>query len=263
MPVDMCLPLLSAGEMRDREAWQGPVREAGVPAVELRRIDKRFGAVHANREVTLAVAPGTIHGIVGENGAGKSTLMSILYGFYRADRGEVRIAGRTAEIGSSEDAIAAGIGMVHQHFMLVDTFTVVENVILGAEGGALLASGTARARKTLERLAREYALEVPPDAVVGDLPVGLQQRVEILKALYRGADILILDEPTGTLTPQEADHLFHILRRLRAQGKTVILITHKLREIMARHLAAAPGDRRDAGLGRAGRLHEPERAETT
>ena len=215
------------------EEPRSTVEESGSLAVELRRIDKRFGAVHANRDVSLEVAPGTIHGIVGENGAGKSTLMSILYGFYRADRGEIRVAGRPVALGSSEDAIAAGIGMVHQHFMLVDTFTVVENVILGAEGGALLASGSERARRELERLAREYALEVPPDALVGDLPVGLQQRVEILKALYRGAEILILDEPTGTLTPQEADHLFRILRRLRAQGKTVILITHKLREIMA------------------------------
>ena len=212
---------------------QHTTEEAGAPAVELRRIDKRFGAVHANRDVSLAIAPGTIHGIVGENGAGKSTLMSILYGFYRADGGEIRIGGRPVVIGGSEDAIAAGIGMVHQHFMLVDTFTVVENVILGAEGGALLASGSDRARRELERLAHEYALEVSPDAVVGELPVGLQQRVEILKALYRGADILILDEPTGTLTPQEADHLFRILRRLKGQGKTVILITHKLREIMA------------------------------
>ena len=208
-------------------------QETGAPAVELRRIDKRFGAVHANRDVSLTIAPGTIHGIVGENGAGKSTLMSILYGFYRADRGEIRIAGRPVAIESSEDAIAAGVGMVHQHFMLVDTFTVVENVILGAEGGALLARGADRARRELERLAHEYALEVPPDALVGDLPVGLQQRVEILKALCRGAEILILDEPTGTLAPREAEHLFRILRRLRAQGKTVILITHKLREIMA------------------------------
>ena len=219
--------------MPSRENRRRAAPAPGAPAVELRGIDKRFGAVHANRDVSLEVAPGTIHGIVGENGAGKSTLMSVLYGFYRADRGEVRIAGGPVAIGSSEDAIAAGIGMVHQHFMLVDTFTVVENVILGAEGGALLASGAGRARRELERLAREYALEVPPDAVVGDLPVGLQQRVEILKALYRGAEVLILDEPTGTLTPQEAGHLFRILRRLKTQGKTVILITHKLREIMA------------------------------
>ena len=219
--------------MSSPEERRNAAPATGAPAVELRRIDKRFGAVHANRDVSLSVATGTIHGIVGENGAGKSTLMSILYGFYRADRGEIRIAGRPAAIRSSEDAIAAGIGMVHQHFMLVDTFTVVENVILGAEGGPLLASGTSRARRELAELARDYALEVPPDARVGDLPVGLQQRVEILKALYRGAEILVLDEPTGTLTPQEADHLFRILRRLRGQGKTVVLITHKLREIMA------------------------------
>ena len=219
--------------MPSREEGRSTAPETGVPAVELCRIGKRFGAVHANRDVSLAIAPGTIHGIVGENGAGKSTLMSILYGFYRADRGEIRVAGRRVAIESSEDAIAVGIGMVHQHFMLVDTFTVVENVILGAEGGALLASGTDRARRELERLASEYALEVPPDAVVGELSVGFQQRVEILKALYRGAEILILDEPTGTLAPQEADHLFRILRRLKSQGKTVILITHKLREIMA------------------------------
>lgn len=204
-----------------------------TPAIELVGIDKRFGAVHANRDVSLAVAAGSIHGIVGENGAGKSTLMSILYGFYEADAGEIRIAGRPAAIRSAADAIAAGIGMVHQHFMLVPTFTVLENVMLGAEGAALLAAGRARARAELERLERNYGLEVAPDALVGDLPVGLQQRVEILKALYRGARILILDEPTGVLTPQETDRLFDILRALKAEGVTVVLITHKLREIMA------------------------------
>ena len=219
--------------MSSSEKRRNTTPTAGAPAVELLRINKWFGAVHANRDVSLSVAPGTIHGIVGENGAGKSTLMSILYGFHRADRGEIRIAGRPVAIRGSEDAIAAGIGMVHQHFMLVDTFTVVENVILGAEGGRLLAPGTHRARGELAELASEYALEVPPDALVGDLPVGLQQRVEILKALYRGAEILVLDEPTGTLAPQEADHLFRILRRLKGQGKTIVLITHKLREIMA------------------------------
>ena len=215
-----------------RAALRAEMPGSVVPAVELLGVDKRFGRVHANRDVSLAVARGAIHGLVGENGAGKSTLMSILYGFYRADRGEIRVAGRPVAIEDSEDAIAAGIGMVHQHFMLVDTFTVVENVVLGAEGGTLLASGELRARRVLERLARDYALEVPPDARVGDLSVGLQQRVEILKALFRGAEILILDEPTGALTPQEADHLFRILRRLKAQGKTLILITHKLREVM-------------------------------
>jgi len=203
------------------------------PAIELVDINKHFGPVHANRDVSLRVDRATIHGIIGENGAGKSTLMSILYGFYQADSGEIRVAGRPCTIRSPDDAIAAGIGMVHQHFMLVDTFTVLENVLLGTEGGFVLAGGMAKAREELHRLEREYSLDVDPDALVGDLPVGLQQRVEILKALHKGADTLILDEPTGVLTPQEADQLFRILRTLREQGKTVILITHKLREIMA------------------------------
>ncbi len=204
-----------------------------VPAIELRGIDKRFGAVHANRDIDLTVARGSVHGIVGENGAGKSTLMSILYGFYQADRGDILIDGQLAIIRDSAAAIAAGIGMVHQHFMLVESFSVLENIVLGVEGSALLAPGKARARTELAHLAREYAMDVDLDAIVGDLPVGQQQRVEILKALYRGAAILVLDEPTAVLTPQEADHLFRILRLLRDQGKTIILITHKLREIMA------------------------------
>ena len=203
------------------------------PAIELRGIDKRFGAVHANKEIDLKVDKGTIHGIVGENGAGKSTLMSILYGFYQADAGTIHVDGKLCDIKGSEDAIAAGIGMVHQHFMLVETFSVLENVILGVEGGAVLRDGVDRAREELQRLEREYSLDIDPDAIVGDLSVGLQQRVEILKALFRGAEILILDEPTGVLTPQEADHLFRILETLKEQGKTVVLITHKLREIMA------------------------------
>ena len=204
-----------------------------TPAIELIGIDKRFGAVHANKDVTLSIGQGSIHGIIGENGAGKSTLMSILFGFYAADKGEIKVRGETAKIKSSSDAIALGIGMVHQHFMLVDPFTVLENVVLGAEGGKLIGPALAKARTELTRLARDYELDVDPDAIVGELPVGLQQRVEILKALYRGADVLILDEPTGVLTPDEADHLFRILGQLRDQGKTVILITHKLREIMA------------------------------
>jgi simple sugar transport system ATP-binding protein len=203
------------------------------PAIELRGIDKRFGAVHANNSIDLRIEKGTIHGIVGENGAGKSTLMSILYGFYQADAGTIHVDGNLCDIKGSEDAIAAGIGMVHQHFMLVEPFSVLENVILGVEGGAVLREGVDKARKELKRLESEYSLDVDPDAVVGDLSVGLQQRVEILKALYRGAEILILDEPTGVLTPQEADHLFRILGTLKEQGKTVVLITHKLREIMA------------------------------
>ena len=203
------------------------------PAIELRGIDKRFGAVHANKEIDLKVDKGTIHGIVGENGAGKSTLMSILYGFYQADGGTIHVDGELCDIKGSDDAISVGIGMVHQHFMLVETFSVLENVILGVEGGAVLRDGVSKAREELERLEREYSLNIDPDAIVGDLSVGLQQRVEILKALYRGAEILILDEPTGVLTPQEADHLFRILETLKEQGKTVVLITHKLREIMA------------------------------
>ncbi|RWB28682.1 MAG: ABC transporter ATP-binding protein [Mesorhizobium sp.] len=202
-------------------------------AIELIGINKSFGAVRANRDINLEIVRGTIHGIVGENGAGKSTLMSILYGFYQADSGEIRVGGQPASIKSPNDAIALGIGMVHQHFMLVDNFTVLENVILGAESDALLKKSIAKARSELERLEREYGLEVDPDAIIEELPVGLQQRVEILKALYRGAEILILDEPTGVLTPAEADHLFRILRQLKEQGKTIVLITHKLREIMA------------------------------
>lgn len=202
-------------------------------AIELIGINKSFGAVRANRDINLEITRGTIHGIVGENGAGKSTLMSILYGFYQADSGEIRVGGKPASIKTPNDAIAQGIGMVHQHFMLVDNFSVLENIILGAESDALLNKSIAKARSELERLEREYGLEVDPDAIIEELPVGLQQRVEILKALYRGAEILILDEPTGVLTPAEADHLFRILKQLKDQGKTVVLITHKLREIMA------------------------------
>ena len=198
----------------------------------MRGISKAFGPVQANKDISIQVARGTIHGIIGENGAGKSTLMSILYGFYKADAGEIFIGGKLTPIPDSQSAIRAGIGMVFQHFKLVQNFTVLENVILGAEGGALLRGAMAKARKTLGELAREYELDVDPDAVIEELSVGHQQRVEILKALYRQADILILDEPTGVLTPAEADQLFRILRGLKDQGKTVILITHKLREIM-------------------------------
>lgn len=204
-----------------------------MPAIELRHIHKRFGAVQANQDVNLVVEAGTIHGIIGENGAGKSTLMSILYGFYQADSGEIQVNGTPTRIASSQDAIRAGIGMVHQHFMLVDPFTVLENVVLGAESGFSLDHSLRTARTALLKLEQEYGLEVDLNAQVDKLPVGLQQRVEILKALYRGADILILDEPTGVLTPQEADELFRILAELRKQGKTIVLITHKLREIMA------------------------------
>ncbi|TCQ29799.1 ABC transporter ATP-binding protein [Rhizobium sp. PP-CC-3G-465] len=202
-------------------------------AIELRGIDKSFGPVHANKNINLVVKKGTIHGIIGENGAGKSTLMSILYGFYQADRGDILVDGKVLTIKDPNAAIASGIGMVHQHFMLVENFTVLENVMLGAEDSPVLNASISKARIELKRLEKEYALEVNPDAIIEELPVGLQQRVEILKALYRKADILILDEPTGVLTPPEADHLFRILEQLKNEGKTIILITHKLREIMA------------------------------
>jgi simple sugar transport system ATP-binding protein len=203
-----------------------------APAIELKGISKAFGPVQANKDISMSVKRGTIHGIVGENGAGKSTLMSILYGFYKADRGEIFINGELTPIHDSQAAIRAGIGMVHQHFKLVENFTVVENVILGAEDGAMLTPSISKARKLLRELSEEYGLKVDPDAVIEDLSVGHQQRVEILKQLYRHADILILDEPTGVLTPAEADQLFRILERLKEEGKTIILITHKLREIM-------------------------------
>jgi len=202
-------------------------------AIELRGINKRFGPVWANRNIDLKIKRGEIHGIVGENGAGKSTLMSILYGFYTADSGEIFVNGKLEQITDSRHALRLGIGMVHQHFMLVDNFSILENVVLGAEDSVLLASSLDKARRELKRLAEEYSLSVDPDAIVQDVSVGQQQRVEILKALYRGADTLILDEPTGVLTPEEADDLFRVLRVLREQGKTVILITHKLHEIMA------------------------------
>ncbi|MDZ4095958.1 MAG: ABC transporter ATP-binding protein [Paracoccaceae bacterium] len=212
-------------------------QETAVPpaaplAIELRGISKAFGPVQANKDISFRVERGTIHGIIGENGAGKSTLMSILYGFYKADAGEIYISGKLTPIPDSQSAIRAGIGMVFQHFKLVQNFTVLENIILGAEDGKLLNTSLTRARRVLADLAREYELDVDPDALIEDLSVGHQQRVEILKALYRQADILILDEPTGVLTPAEADHLFRILRGLKQQGKTIIVITHKLREIM-------------------------------
>ena len=206
--------------------------EAPPDAVRLSGIDKRFGPVHANRSVSLAIARGSIHGIVGENGAGKSTLMSILYGYYQADAGEIVVNGTRRDIRSAQEAIAAGIGMVHQHFMLVDDFTVLENVVLGAEQGALLGRGLVAARRALAELARTDGLAVDPDARIDRITVGQQQRVEILKALYRGAEILILDEPTAVLTPQEAKELFEINRALQSQGKSIIFISHKLNEVL-------------------------------
>jgi len=201
--------------------------------LELRNITKRFGNVLANDHVNIVVKPGTIHAIVGENGAGKSTAMRIAYGFYKADEGEILVDGHVLQIESPHDAIALGIGMVHQHFMLVDTMTVAENIVLGAEPGSALALDISKASLEIRRLSEEFKLAVNPNAVIERLSVGQQQRVELLKALYRHARLLILDEPTAVLTPQEVDEFFSILRRMREQGKTVVIITHKLAEVLA------------------------------
>jgi ABC-type uncharacterized transport system ATPase subunit len=207
--------------------------EIQAAAVQMRGIHKRFGAVAANADVGLSVQAGTVHGIVGENGAGKSTLMSILYGFYEADAGQIEVFGKAARIRNADDAIALGIGMVHQHFMLVDTLTALENVMLGAEPHWLLQRAENQVRERLDALMASTGLQIQLDKLVADLPVGDRQRLEILKALYRGARVLILDEPTAVLTPQETTQLFAVLRRLREQGSTLILITHKLKEVMA------------------------------
>jgi simple sugar transport system ATP-binding protein len=204
-----------------------------APAVALRGIRKRFGAVQANDGVDLTVAASTVHGIVGENGAGKSTLMSILYGLVSADSGSIEVDGQPVQIHHSRDAMRHGIGMVHQHFMLVDTFSALDNVLLGAEPGWYMPTARAQARAALQALMRDSGLQVRLDEPVEALPVGERQRLEILKALYRGARILILDEPTAVLTPQETEQLFGTLRSLRARGTTILLITHKLKEIVA------------------------------
>ena len=206
---------------------------AAAPAVWMHGISKRFGAVQANRDVTLRVAAGTVHGIVGENGAGKSTLMAILYGFYQADSGQIEIDGAAVQITGSSRAIALGIGMVHQHFMLVETLSALDNMLLGAEAHWRLAPARTALRSQLGALMADTGLQVRLDVVVEDLPVGERQRLEILKALVRGARILILDEPTAVLTPQETEQLFVTLRRLRDAGCTLLLITHKLKEILA------------------------------
>ncbi len=201
--------------------------------LELRNITKRFGAVLANDHINIVVKPGTIHAIVGENGAGKSTAMRIAYGFYKADEGEILVDGHVHNVETPHDAIALGIGMVHQHFMLVDTMTVAENIVLGAEPGNGVALDLAKASVEIRRLSEEFKLAVNPNVIIEHLSVGQQQRVELLKALYRHARLLILDEPTAVLTPQEVDEFFSILRRMREQGKTVVIITHKLAEVLA------------------------------
>jgi simple sugar transport system ATP-binding protein len=202
------------------------------PILELKDINKSFGHVHANKNINLKINKGTIHGIIGENGAGKSTLMSIVYGLYQADSGSISVSGKEIKLKSPRDSIESGIGMVHQHFMLVENFTVLENIVLGFEGEFVFGQKLKKAKEDLKNLCDTYKLNINLDSIISDLSVGFRQRVEILKSLYRGAEIFILDEPTGVLTPQEVDELFKILRSLKEEGKTIVLITHKLNEIM-------------------------------
>jgi simple sugar transport system ATP-binding protein len=204
-----------------------------TPVLELRGITKRFPGVLANDHIDLSLEEGEIHALLGENGAGKTTLMNILYGLYQPDEGQIVVRGQPVVVHSPGDAIANGIGMVHQHFMLIPVFTVTENVMLGEEStrfGGVLDRGAAAER--IRSISGQYNLAVDPDSYVRDLPVGVQQRVEIIKLLYRNANILIFDEPTAVLTPQEADELFEIMRSLAGQGKSIIFITHKLREVL-------------------------------
>jgi len=201
-------------------------------ALELRGIVKTFGALRANDGVDLAVQWGEVHALLGENGAGKSTLMNVVYGLLRPDQGEILFDGQPVTIRGPQDAINQRIGMVHQHFMLIPVLTVAENMVLGHEASRAGMLDIEAARREVRALSERYGLEVPPDTLVEDLSVGLQQRVEILKALFRGARLLILDEPTAVLTPQEINRLFEIVAGLKAEGKAVIFITHKLGEVM-------------------------------
>jgi ABC-type uncharacterized transport system ATPase subunit len=202
-------------------------------AIELVGITKRFPGVVANSDVNIAVRRGTVHAIVGENGAGKSTLMKILYGMQRPDEGEIRIDGRAVSFHSPADAIAAGVGMVHQHFMLADNFTVLENIVLGSEPTSVGVLDFGGARKRIAELSKTYGLDLEPDELVENLGVGDRQRVEIAKVLYRGARLLILDEPTAVLVPQEVDELFSNLRELKSEGLTILFISHKLDEVIS------------------------------
>ncbi len=200
--------------------------------LELRGITKRFGSLVANDHIDLVVEPGQIHALLGENGAGKSTLMNVLYGLYQADEGEILLDDVVQHFRGPGDAMAAGIGMVHQHFMLVPVFTVAENVMLGHEQTKALGTlDIAKAREHVRSVAARFGFDIDPDALVGDLPVGVQQRVEIIKALSRDAKVLVFDEPTAVLTPQETDELMGIMRQLRAEGTAIVFITHKLREV--------------------------------
>lgn len=202
-------------------------------AIETRELCKSFGDVHANKNISLEVVSGSVHGIVGENGAGKSTLLKMLFGFYRPDSGDVLVNGQHVHFATPAGAMSKGIGMVHQHFMLVEPFTVLENIILGAEGSLSLDEAKDKARASLLELEEKFGFDLPLDEPVENLAVGVRQRAEILKALYKGAEILILDEPTAVLTPQECEQLFALVALLKEQGKTVLFVTHKLHEIMA------------------------------
>ncbi len=208
----------------------GAGRGSAPPLVVLEHITKRFPGVLANDDVSVELRPAEVHALIGENGAGKSTLMRVLYGMYPADEGRMIVRGQEVKIASPRDAIALGIGMVHQHFVLVDPFTVTENIILGDEDGAVL--DRSDAERKVRELAESYGFVVRPDAVIEDLSVGEEQRVEILKALYRGVEILILDEPTAVLTPGEAKELFDNLRKLKESGKSIVFISHKLDEVL-------------------------------
>lgn len=214
---------------------EGGAQQVGTPApaVELTGITKRFPGVVANKDVSVEVRPAEIHAIVGENGAGKSTLMNVLYGMQRPEAGSIRVGGAPVHFRSPRDAIAAGIGMVHQHFMLADNLSVLENVVLGSEPSRGVLLDFARARQRIRDLSSAYGMPLDPDRLVEDLTVGQRQRAEIIKVLYRGARILILDEPTAVLVPQEVDELFRNLLELKREGVTVIFISHKLDEVLA------------------------------
>ena len=207
--------------------WEKPLNYV----IEMLDIWKEFPGIVANGGITLQVKEGEIHAILGENGAGKSTLMSILFGLYHADKGTIKVRGKEVDIKSPNDAFDLGIGMVHQHFQLVHNFTVAENIIMGKEGGFIY--DIKKASRKIKEISERYGLSIEPDMVIEDITVGMQQRVEILKMLYRDADILIFDEPTAVLTPQEIDELMQIMKNLAAEGKSIILITHKLDEIKA------------------------------
>ena len=205
--------------------------DSNTVVIEMKDIVKKFGDFTANDHINLTVHKGEVHAILGENGAGKSTLMNVLYGLYRPTSGQIYVDGKEVQISSPKHAIELGIGMVHQHFMLIAPFTVTENIILGVEPTKGIMVDKKIARQKVVELSERYGMKVDPDAKIEDISVGMQQRVEILKVLYRGAQTLILDEPTASLTPQEIEELMDIIQNLTADGKSVILITHKLKEI--------------------------------